>query len=68
VALAVGGTPVTSTTVAGLAPGAMTTVELVGPACVPGQAVPLTIDADNAIDEASEDRGDVGAACPSSGP
>jgi len=68
VALAVGGTPVTSTTVAGLAPGAMTTVELVGPACMPGQAVQLTIDAENAIDEASEGRGDVGAACPSSGP
>ncbi len=67
VALAVGGTPATSTTVPGLAPGATTTVELAGPACAPGQAVQLTIDDGHAIDEASEDRNDVATVCPSSG-
>jgi hypothetical protein len=67
VALTVGGTAATSTTVPGLAPGAATIVELAGPACTPGQAVQLTIDGANAVDEATEDRGDVGTVCPSSG-
>ena len=44
VALSVGGAPVASTTVGGLAPGAATTVELAGPACSAGQPVQLTID------------------------
>jgi hypothetical protein len=66
VALTVGGTPASRTTVGGLAPGGATTVDLAGPACSPGLQVQLAIDDGNAVDESSEAGSVVGPVCPSS--
>ena len=65
VTLGADGTELVRTTVAGLAPGATTTVELDGPACTPGLQV--TIDAGDAVDETSETGAVVVPACPSGG-
>lgn len=65
VTLAAGGTELTRTPVAGLAPGATTTVVLDGPPCSPALDLQLTIDAGDAVDETSETGAVVVPACPS---
>jgi hypothetical protein len=64
VALALGGAEAARTTVPGLAPGAWTTVELLAPPCPAGGSLELRVDADGAVDEASEADGVARPACP----
>jgi hypothetical protein len=61
------GAEVARTTVAGLAPGGLTTVELLAPACPAGTVLELHVDADDAVDEAGEEDSVVRPACPLAG-
>jgi hypothetical protein len=64
VAMLQDGAEVARAQVAGLAPGAWTTVELRAPYCSAGTVLELRLDADDAIDEASEEDSVVRPACP----
>jgi CARDB len=64
VALDLDGAEAGRAAVAGLAPRAVTTVQILAASCAGGHAVDLRLDADGAIDEAVEDDGLVRPACP----
>ncbi len=64
VVLAVGGAEQPPQRVAGLAPGATATVTLVAPRCAPGSTLRFELDAEDAVEEASEADDVVERACP----
>ena len=64
VALLQNGAEVARASVPGLAPGGLTTVELLAPPCSAGTNLELRVDADDAVDEAGEEDSVVRPACP----
>jgi hypothetical protein len=64
VAMLQDGAEVARAQVAGLAPGAWASVDLVAPYCSAGTVVELHLDADDAVDEAKEEDSVVRPACP----
>jgi hypothetical protein len=64
IAIALDGVEAGRATVAGLAPGASTTVQIVGPSCSGGRAVELRLDADDTVDESAEAEVPLRPACP----
>jgi hypothetical protein len=48
----------------GLAAGETRTVSVTGPACVPGEPLNVTVDAEDAVDERGEENNHLAAVCP----